>query len=61
MNRYGNYGTCEQWNVTQLKKNHQYTFESILTRWMNLEPIVQSAVSQKEKEEFCILIHMYGI
>ena len=27
------------------------TFESILVRWMNLEPIIQSEVSQKEKKE----------
>ena len=25
------------------------TFESVLMRWMNLEPIIQSEVSQKEK------------
>ena len=30
-------------------------------RWMNLEPITQSEVSQKEKEKYCILIHTYGI
>ena len=39
----------------------QYAFESVLTRWMNLEPIVQSEVSQKEKDKFCILTHIYGI
>ena len=37
------------------------TFESVLMRWMNLEPIKQSEVSQKEKEEYCILTHIYGI
>ena len=47
--------------LLSLKKKNQYAFESILTRWMNLELIVQSAVSQKEKDEFCILMHMYGI
>ena len=26
------------------------TFESVLMRWMNLEPIIQSDVSQKEKD-----------
>ena len=26
------------------------TFESVLMRWMNLEPILQSEVSEKEKE-----------
>ena len=33
-------------------------FESVLTRWMNLEPIIQSEASQKEKNEYCIITHM---
>ena len=41
-----------------IKRN---TFESVLMRWMNLEPIVQSEVSQKEKDKYCILTHIYGI
>jgi len=36
-------------------------FESVLIRWMNLEPIIQSEVSQKEKYKYYILIHTYGI
>ena len=36
-------------------------FESVVIRWMNLEPIMQSEVSQKEKNEYCVLTHMYGI
>ena len=36
-------------------------FESVLMRWMNLEPIIQSEVSQKKKNIYCILIHIYGI
>jgi len=36
------------------------TFESVLMRWMNLEPIIQSEVSQKEKK-YHILMHVYGI
>ena len=36
-----------------IKKN---TFESVLMRWMNLEPIIQSEVSQKEKHQYSILI-----
>ena len=28
---------------------------------MNLEPIIQSEVSQKEKDKYCILMHIYGI
>ena len=36
-------------------------FESVLMRWTNLEPIIQSEVSQKEKYKYCILTHTYGI
>ena len=35
--------------------------ESVLMRWMNLEPITQSEVSQKEKDKYHILMHIYGI
>ena len=39
-----------------MKKN---TFESVLMRWITLESIIQSEVSQKEKDEYCILtMHM---
>ena len=41
-----------------IKKN---TFESVLMRWMELEPIIQSEVSQKEKHQYSILMHIYGI
>ena len=37
------------------------TFESVLIRWMNLESIIQSEVSQKEKDKYRILTHIYGI
>ena len=40
------------------KKN---TFESVLMRWMKLEPIIQSEVIQKEKDQYSILMHIYGI
>ena len=36
-------------------------FESVLMRWMKLEPIIQSEVSQKEKHQYCIIMHIYGI
>ena len=39
-----------------IKKN---TFESVLMRWMKLEPIIQSEVSQKEKHQYSILTHIY--
>ena len=41
-----------------IKKN---TFESVLLRWMKLDPIIQSEVSQKEKHQYSILTHIYGI
>ena len=41
-----------------IKKN---TFESVLMRWMKLEPIIQREVSQKEKHQYSILTHIYGI
>ena len=41
-----------------IKKN---SFESVLMRWMKLEPIIQSEVSQKEKHQYGILVHIYGI
>ena len=35
--------------------------KSVLTRQLNLEPIILSEVSQKEKDKYCVLMHMYGI
>ena len=35
-------------------------FESVIMRCMNLEPIIQTEISQKEKDKYCILMHMYG-
>ena len=37
------------------------TFESVLMRWMKTEPIIQREVSQKEKHQYSILTHIYGI
>ena len=37
------------------------TFESVMMRWMDLEPITQSEVSQKEKDKDHIVIHIYRI
>ena len=41
-----------------IKRN---TLESVLMRWMNLESIIQSEVSQEEKYKYHILMHTYGI
>ena len=43
---------------SSIKRN---VFESVLTRWMHLEPIIQSEVSQKEKDKYHILTHIYVI
>ena len=40
-----------------IKKN---AFESVLMRWMKLEPIIQIEVSQKEKHQYSILTHIDG-
>ena len=41
-----------------IKKN---AFGSVPMRWIKLEPIIQSEVSQKEKHQYSILTHIYGI
>ena len=41
-----------------IKKN---AFASVLIRWMKLEPIIQREISQKEKHQYSILTHIYGI
>ena len=40
-----------------IKKNG---FKSVPVRWMNLEPVIQSEVSQKEKNK-CSILYIYGI
>ena len=56
--------TRKQWYIytmkyySDIKKN---TLESVLMRWMKLEPIIQSEVSQNEKHQYSILTHIYGI
>ena len=55
--------TMEYYSAT--KKNSSFyslfIYESVLMRWMKLEPIIQSEVSQKEKHQYSILMHIYGI
>ena len=48
--------TMEYYSVN--KKN---SFKSVLMRWMKLEPIIQSEVSQNDKHQHSILTHIYGI
>ena len=40
---------------SDIKKN---AFESVLMRWMKLEPVIQSEVNQKEKYQYSILTHI---
>ena len=49
---------CTMEYYSAIKRN---TFESVLMRWMNLEPIIQSEVNQKEKDKYNILTHIYRI
>ena len=43
-----------------LLRHKKNTFESVLMRWMNLEPIIQSEISQKGKDKYHILMHILG-
>ena len=53
----------KQWYIyameyySAIKRNE---FETVLLRWMNLGPVIQSAVIQKEKNSYHILMHTYG-
>ena len=55
---WGAVASSEMECYSAIKRN---AFESILMRWMNLESIIQSEVSQKEKDKYYILMHIYGI
>ena len=41
-----------------IKRNE---FESVLVRWMNLEPVIHSEVNLKEKNKYHIIMHIHGI
>ena len=49
--------TMECYSAIKKKRMHL----SVLMRWMNLEAVIQSEVSQKEKDKYHILTHIYGI
>ena len=48
-----------QWNITQPQKRNKIV--QFADMWMNLETVIQSEVSQKEKNKHHILVHIYGI
>ena len=45
----------------RLLSHKNNSFESVLMRWMNLDPVTQCEVSQKEKDKYHTLMHIYGI
>ena len=49
---------CEMKYYSPIKRS---SFELVLIRWMKLEPIIPSEVSQKEKNKYYILTQMHGI
>ena len=49
---------CTMEYYSAIKRNR---FESVLMRWMNLEPIILSEGSQKEKEKYRILMRVHGL
>ena len=49
---------CTMEYYSAIKKS---TFESVLMRWMKLEPTIHSEVSQKEKYQYSILTHIYEL
>ena len=42
--------------ISATKRN---TFESVLMKWMKLEPVIQREVSQKEKPQYSISVPIY--
>ena len=43
----------------EIKKRNE--MEVFVMRWMELESVIQSEVSQKEKNKYSMLTHIYGI
>ena len=41
-----------------IKRNE---IELFVVRWVDLESVIQSEVSQKEKNKYCMLTNKYGI
>ena len=44
--------------ISAIKSNETELF---VVRWMGLETVIQSEVSQKEKNKYSMLTHIYGI
>ena len=50
-----------QYTIEYYSDIERNTFESVIMRCMKLEPIIKSEISQKEKDKYCILMHIYEI
>ena len=66
--KHPRYSLMDEWKETVvcvynriLLSHKKECIESVLKRWMNLKPIIQSEVCQKEKSKYHILTHIYGI
>ena len=53
--------TADIYRSHEIKRRLLLIRKAMLMRWMKLEPIIQSEVSQKEKHQYSILTHIYGI
>ena len=49
------------YNAILLSHKKKNEIELFVVRWMVLESVIQSEVSQKEKNKYCMLTHIYGI
>ena len=51
---------CDSWGCKESDRTKRLNWTELM-RWMKLKPIIQSEVSQKEKHQYSILTHIYGI
>ena len=49
---------CTMEYYSAIKRNETELF---VLRWIDLEPVIQSELSQKEKNKYCMVTHIYGI
>ena len=49
------------YNGILLSHIKEIEIELFVVRWMDLESVIQSEVSQKEKNKYHMLTHIYGI
>ena len=52
---------CTMKYYSAIKKKTKNEFESVLVKWMNLEPVTQNEVREKEKNKSSVLTNIYGI